>query len=96
MEPDQRNLYEKYNVMYNNNKLNTEKSALSVIDKLRKICNHPYLLDITEKKLVTKAEKEKMLEESGKLKALEELLISLGFESATKSNSLIKISLAVE
>ena len=92
MQPEQRQLYEKYNIMYNNNKLNTEKSALSVIDKLRKICNHPYLLDITEKKLVTKAEKEKMLEESGKLKALEELLISLGFESATKSNSLINSS----
>ena len=48
MQPEQRQLYEKYNVMYNNNKLNTEKSALSVIDKLRKICNHPYLLENKE------------------------------------------------
>ena len=92
MQPEQRKLYEKYNVMYNNNKLNPEKSALSVIDKLRKICNHPYLLDIKEKKLNTKSEKEKMLEESGKLKALEELLISLGFESATKADSSINSS----
>ena len=92
MQPEQRKLYEKYNVMYNNNKLNTEKSALSVIDKLRKICNHPYLIDTREKKLDSKTEKEKMLEESGKLKALEELLISLGFESATKSNSEINSS----
>ena len=82
MEPDQRNLYEKYNVMYNNNKLNTEKSALSVIDKLRKICNHPYLLDNLEQRLV----------KSGKLKALEELLISLGFESAMNQNSFINSS----
>ena len=33
-----------------------------------------------------------MIEESGKLKALEELLISLGFESAMKQNSLINSS----
>ena len=92
MEPDQRNLYEKYNVMYNNNKLNTEKSALSVIDKLRKICNHPYLLDNLEQRLVTKNEKEMMIEKSGKLKALEELLISLGFESAMNQNSFINSS----
>ena len=87
MQPEQRQKYEKYNIMYNNNKLNTEKSALSVIDKLRKICNHPYLIDETEIKLSNNNDKEKMIESSGKLKALEELLISLGFESATKSNS---------
>ena len=92
MQPEQRKKYEKYNVMYNNNKLNTEKSALSVIDKLRKICNHPYLVDIKEPNLNSKNEKEKMIEESGKLKALEELLISLGFESAMKQNSLINSS----
>ena len=92
MQPEQRQIYEKYNVMYNNNKLNTEKSALSVIDKLRKICNHPYLLENKEYKLNTKNEKDIMIEASGKLKALEELLISLGFESAMKQNSLINSS----
>ena len=83
----QRDLYEKYNVMYNNNKLNTEKSALSVIDKLRKICDHPYLIDNFDKKIKSNNEKEEMIQQSGKLVALEELLISLGFESATKSKS---------
>ena len=92
MQPEQRNLYEKYNVMYNNNKLNTEKSALSVIDKLRKICNHPYLLDNLDQKFNSKKEKETMIEASGKLKALEELLISLGFESAMNSSSIINSS----
>ena len=83
----QRDLYEKYNVMYNNNKLNTEKSALSVIDKLRKICDHPYLIDNFDKKIKSNNEKEEMIQQSGKLVALEELLISLGFESAMKSKS---------
>ena len=83
----QRDLYEKYNVMYNNNKLNTEKSALSVIDKLRKICDHPYLIDNIDKKIKNNNEKEEMIQQSGKLIALEELLISLGFESAMKSKS---------
>ena len=92
MQENQRKLYEKYNVMYNNNKLNTEKSALSVIDKLSKICDHPYLLDSTDKKIKTNNEKEEMINQSGKLIALEELLISLGFESAMKSKSFINSS----
>ena len=92
MQPEQRQKYEQYNIMYNNNKLNTEKSALSVIDKLRKICNHPCLLDDREIKLEKNADKEKMIEASGKLKALEELLISLGFEPAMKTNSFINSS----
>ena len=87
MQDEQRKKYEQYNVMYNNNKLNTEKSALSVIDKLRKICDHPYLLDNTDKKIKTNTEKEEMINKSGKLIALEELLISLGFESAMKQKS---------
>ena len=87
MQKEQRDLYEKYNIMYNNNKLNTEKSTLSVIDKLRKICDHPYLLDNVDKKIITDSEKEKMIQSSGKLLALEELLISLGFESAMNSKS---------
>ena len=86
MQEEQRKLYEKYNIMYNNNKLNTEKSTLSVIDKLRKICDHPYLLDNTDKKIKTTTEKEEMINKSGKLIALEELLISLGFESAMKKS----------
>ena len=89
MSDVQKKLYEKYNVMYNNNKLNTEKSALAVIDKLRKICDHPYLLDSIENiKLKTNQEKEELVNQSGKLKSLEELLISLGFDSAmnTKTN----------
>ena len=88
----QRDLYEKYNVMYNNNKLNTEKSALSVIDKLRKICNHPYLLENKEQILKSENDKNKMIAASGKLIALEELLISLGFESAMKKDTLISSS----
>ena len=59
MKESQRKLYEKYNAMYNNNRLNTEKSALQIIDKLRKICDHPYLLDITNKKIKTNNEKKK-------------------------------------
>ena len=92
MQKNQRSIYEKYNVMYNNNKLNPEKSALSVIDKLRKICDHPYLIDNVEKNIKSKDDKEKMINESGKLIALEELLISLGFESAMNQNSLINSS----
>ena len=92
MQKHQREIYEKYNVMYNNNKLNTEKSALSVIDKLRKICDHPYLIEENEKKIKSNSEKEEMFNQSGKLIALEELLISLGFESAKNSNSLINSS----
>ena len=92
MEKSQRELYEKYNVMYNNNKLNTEKSPLSVIDKLRKICDHPYLLDENNKRFKSKEEKEEMIKKSGKLIALEELIISLGFESAMNSKSLINSS----
>ena len=92
MQPEQRQLYEKYNVMYNNNKLNTEKSALSVIDKLRKICNHPYLLENKEQILKSENDKNKMIAASGKLIALEELLISLGFESAMKKDTLISSS----
>ena len=88
----QRDLYEKYNIMYNNNKLNTEKSPLSVIDKLRKVCDHPYLLDNNDKKIKTNNEKEEMIHQSGKLIALEELLISLGFEPAMKQKSLINSS----
>ena len=83
----QRELYEKYNIMYNNNKLNTENSPLSVIDKLRKICDHPYLIENIDKKIKSSNEKEEMILQSGKLVALEELLISLGFESAMKSKS---------
>ena len=92
MQPEQRKKYEKYNVMYNNNKLNTEKSPLSVIDKLRKICNHPYLLENEDYKLITSKDKDAMIAASGKLIALEELLISLGFESAMKPNSIINSS----
>ena len=91
MPKSQRELYEKYNVMYNNNKLSTEKSPLSVIDKLRKVCDHPYLLDNIDKKIKTCNEKDEMINQSGKLIALEELLISLGFESA-KQKSLINSS----
>ena len=83
----QRELYEKYNIMYNNNKLNTENSPLSVIDKLRKICDHPYLIENIDKKIKSSNEKDEMILQSGKLLALEELLISLGFESAMKSKS---------
>jgi TATA-binding protein-associated factor len=83
----QRELYEKYNIMYNNNKLNTENSPLSVIDKLRKICDHPYLIENIDKRIKSSNEKEEMIQQSGKLVALEELLISLGFESAMKSKS---------
>ena len=79
MQKYQREIYEKYNVMNNNNKLNTEKSALSVIDKLRKICDHPYLIEENEKKIKTNNEKEEMFNKSSKLIALGELLISLGF-----------------
>ena len=92
MQKYQREVYEKYNVMYNNNKLNTEKSALSVIDKLRKICDHPYLIEENEKKIKSNSEKEEMINQSGKLIALEELLISLGFESAMNSKLLINSS----
>ena len=92
MQQNQRQLYEKYNIMYNNNKLNTEKSALSVIDKLRKICDHPYLIENNEKKIKNNNEKEEMINQSGKLKALEELLISLGFESAMQSKTFINSS----
>jgi TATA-binding protein-associated factor len=88
----QRKLYEKYNIMYNNNKLNTEKSALSVIDKLRKICDHPYLLDNNEKKIKSNSEKDELINQSGKLQALEVLLISLGFEPAMQPKSLINSS----
>ena len=92
MQKNQRELYEKYNVMYNNNKLNPEKSTLAVIDKLRKICDHPYLINNSEKKIKTNNEKEEMIKSSGKLMALEELLISLGFEPAMNSSSLINSS----
>ena len=92
MQKNQRELYEKYNVMYNNNKLNPEKSALAVIDKLRKICDHPYLINNSEKKIKKDNEKEEMIKSSGKLIALEELLISLGFEPAMDSSSLVNSS----
>ena len=93
MSDNQKKLYEKYNIMYNNNKLNTEKSPLAVIDKLRKICDHPYLLDsIDNIKLKTVQEKEELVNQSGKLKSLEELLISLGFDSAMQSKTNISSS----
>ena len=83
----QRDLYEQYNIMYNNNKANKEKSTLSVIDKLRKICDHPFLSDNFDKKIKNNKDKEEMIQQSGKLIALKELLVSLGFESAMEQKS---------
>ena len=69
-----------------------KKKLMNIMMQLRKICNHPYLLDNPDQRLESKKDKEAMIEKSGKLKALEELLISLGFESAMNQNSFINSS----
>ena len=85
MTIEQRELYEKYNKIYSDPK-NNKNNSLALIDKLRKICNHPSIIlkeDTNNKECKTK---EYILTKSGKLNALEVLLTSLGFESSNNKN----------
>ena len=87
MTVEQRELYEKYNKIYSDPKNNKNNSSLGLIDKLRKICNHPSILlkeDSNNKECKTK---DFILSKSGKFNALEVLLTSLGFESSSNTKN---------
>ena len=87
----QQKIYDKINNLYENPKKKSisninNKNTLALIDKLRKICNHPSLLgnqiennNINNENFI--------LNNSGKFNALEELLISLGFDNNNNNNN---------
>ena len=93
----QQKLYDKINNLYENPKKKTNnnnnisninnKNTLALIDKLRKICNHPSLLGNQLENNININNENFILNNSGKFNALEELLISLGFENYESHNN---------
>ena len=84
MTENQKDIYQQWEKKYEQpNHLHDSQFAL--IDKLRKICNHPLLLKGEIPKSINPPVT--LLNGSGKLKSLEEIIVSLGFESSSISSS---------
>lgn len=90
MTQGQREIYSKWEKMFEQPN-HSKDSQFTIIDKLRKICNHPLLLGKE-----VPASNQLVSNGSGKLKSLEELLVSLGFESSSSNTPSSNTSLTYE